>query len=92
MLVLLCITQATDHFTKDKKEGNHEKQKTTTIPKLAIVDRLITLGKLADALTALNSDVTKKARWDASTQIALDDADVIAVLTALGIDASQVLY
>ncbi len=62
------------------------------IPKLVIVDRLIALGKLADALTALNSDVEKKARWDAATQIALDDADVIAVLTALGIDASQVLY
>jgi len=62
------------------------------IPKLAIVDRLIALGKLSDALTALNSDATKKARWDAATEIAIDDADVIAVLTACGIDASQVLY
>ena len=62
------------------------------IPKLAIVDRLIALGKLADALAALNSDATKKARWDAATEIALDDADVIALLTACGVDASQVLY
>ena len=71
---------------------NAAPEATAYIPKLAIVDRLIALGKLTDALTALNSDAIKKARWDASTQIALDDADVIAVLTALGIDASQVLY
>lgn len=64
----------------------------TYIPKLAIVDRLITLGKLADALAALNSDATKKARWDAATEIATDDVDVIAVLTACGVDYTQVLY
>lgn len=65
----------------------------TYIPKLVIVDRLIVLNKLADALTALNSDATKKARWDAATEIAVDDADVIAVLTAIGItDTSTILY
>ena len=69
-----------------------EPETITYIPKLAIVDRLIALGKLSDALAVLNSDATKKARWDAATEIATDDADVIAVLTALGIDASQVLY
>jgi len=62
------------------------------IPKLAITDRLIALGKLSDAMAALNLDATKKARWDAATEIALNDADVIALLTACGIDASQVLY
>lgn len=62
------------------------------IPKLTIVDRLIALGKLSDALTALNSDTTKKARWDAATEIATDDADVIALLTACGVDYTQVLY
>ena len=72
---------------------NAAPEATAYIPKLAIVDRLIALGKLTDALTALNSDVEKKARWDAATQIALDDADVIAVLTAIGItDTSTVLY
>ena len=35
-------------------------------------------SKTLDALVALNSDVTK-ARWDAATEIAIDDADVIAV-------------
>lgn len=62
------------------------------IPKLTIVGRLIALGKLSDALTALNSDATKKARWNAATEIATDDADVIAVLTAIGIEPSTVLY
>ena len=63
------------------------------ISKLTVVDRLIALGKLSDALTALNSDATKKVRWDAATEIATDDADVIAVLTAIGItDTSMVLY
>lgn len=63
------------------------------LSKLTIVDRLIALGKLSDALTGLNSDATKKARWDAATEIAIDDADVIAVLTAIGItDTSTVLY
>lgn len=63
------------------------------ITKLEIIDRLIVFGKLADALAALNSDATKKARWDAATEIATDDADVIALLTAIGIaDTSTVLY
>jgi hypothetical protein len=43
-------------------------------------------------MTALNSDATKKARWDAATEIAMDDENVIALLTACDIDASQVLY
>ena len=62
------------------------------IDKLVIVDRLIALGKLSDALVALNSDVTKKARWDAATEIATDDSDVIMVLSAIGVDPSAVLY
>ena len=62
------------------------------IDKLIIVDRLIAFGKLPDALTALNSDTTKKARWDAATQIAVDDTDVIAVLTAIGVEPNTVLY
>lgn len=63
------------------------------IDKLVLTDRLIALGKLSEAQTALNSDATKKARWDAATEIALDDTDVIAVLTAIGItDTSTVLY
>ena len=70
-----------------------EPEATEYITKLTIVDRLIALEKLSDALTALNSDSTKKARWDASTEIAIDDADVIAVLTAIGItDTSTILY
>ena len=62
------------------------------IDKLVLTDRLIALDKLPDALTALNSDTTKKARWDAATVIALNDADVIAVLAAIGIDPDAVLY
>jgi len=62
------------------------------IDKLVIVDRLVALGKLSDALTALNSDVEKKARWDAATKIALDDADVVLVLNSIGIEIANILY
>lgn len=73
--------------------ADHVPEFVVYIPKLTIVDRLIALGKLSDALTALNSDTTKKARWDAATEIAIDDEDVIEVLTAIGItDISTVLY
>ncbi|OGV36148.1 MAG: hypothetical protein A2020_12145 [Lentisphaerae bacterium GWF2_45_14] len=70
-----------------------EVDEKTFISKLVLTDRLIALGKLSDALNALNSDTVKKARWDASTEIAIDDADVIAVLTAIGItNTSTILY
>ena len=69
-----------------------EPETTAYIPKLTIIDRLIALGKLAGALAALNSDATKKARWDAATEIATEDPDVIMVLAAIGIDPDAVLY
>ena len=63
------------------------------ISKLTIMDRLEVLGLQVAAITALNSDAVKLARWNAATKIATDDADVIAVLTAIGItDPSTVLY
>jgi len=62
------------------------------ITKLTIVDRLIALGKLSDALTALNSDVVGKARWDASSEIDTEDEQVKSLLTACGIDPKDVLY
>ena len=63
------------------------------ISKLTIMDRLEALGLQETAVTALNSDAVKLARWNAATEIASDDADVIAVLTAIGItDTSTVLY
>lgn len=62
------------------------------IDKLVVVDRLISIGKLSDAFMALNSDAIKKARWDAATEIAIDDPDVIMVLAAIGVDPSTVLY
>lgn len=65
---------------------------TTYVSKLTIVDRLIALEKLSDALTALNSDATKKARWDASTEIDTEDEQVKSLLTACGIDPKDVLY
>ena len=43
---------------------NAAPEATAYIPKLTIVDRLIALGKLADALTALNSDAINHAiKW-----------------------------
>ena len=62
------------------------------ITKLTIVDRLIAIDKLSDALTVIESNATQKARWDAAMYIKIDDADVIAVLTAIGVDSSAILY
>jgi hypothetical protein len=62
------------------------------ISKLTIIDRLIGLDKINDALTALNSNIVAKARWDASVEIAVDDADVIALLTSISVNPEDVLY
>lgn len=61
------------------------------ISKLAIVDRLITAGLLEQALAALSSDTTAKARWDAAVEINKADADVRALLTAIGADPNEIL-
>ncbi len=92
-------TPAAIEFAAWLAEGNTpdaadpEPETITYISKLTIMDRLESLGLQTAAVTALNSDAVKLARWNAATEIAIDDADVIAVLTAIGItDTSTVLY
>ena len=68
-----------------------EPEATEYVAKLVIVDRLIALEKLDIAMTALSANTTAKARWDAATEIAIDDEDVIALLTACGINPEQIL-
>jgi len=61
------------------------------VRKLHIVDRLAALGKFDAAMSALNSDALKKERWNAATMIAVDDADFLALLSAVGVSLSQIL-
>ena len=62
------------------------------ISKLTIMNRLNAVGMLIQAISILNSDPVKSAKWNAATEIAINDPDVILVLTAIGIDPSAVLY
>ena len=62
------------------------------VDKLAIIDRLEATGLLTAALSALDAASTlQKARWDNSIQIASDDPDVTAMLTAIGADPTTIL-
>jgi hypothetical protein len=63
------------------------------VPKLVIVDRLISAG-LMDAATAALDDpanATSKARWDACIEVWNDDADATALLAAIGADPTAML-
>lgn len=62
------------------------------ISKLAIVDRLEAIGKRDLVKTALTNNEYANDRWNAATEIATDDPDVIMVLAAIGIDPDAVLY
>lgn len=62
------------------------------ISKLVIVDRLIALGKIEDAMTALNANAVAKLRWDAAVSVKIDDPDVIALLQAISVNLEDVLY
>jgi hypothetical protein len=63
------------------------------VPKLALVDRLIAAGKMDAATAALNdpANATVKARWDACIEVWSDDPAAVALLSAIGADASAVL-
>jgi hypothetical protein len=59
--------------------------------KLLILDRLIAAGKADAAMTALDAAPLMRLRWDAAVEIYSDDADVIALLTAIGADPAVIL-
>ncbi len=61
------------------------------IPCKDVIERLSALGKY-ETIKATMSEVQKDIFFSLKEGIALDDADVIALLTACGVDASQVLY
>jgi hypothetical protein len=63
------------------------------VPKSTITARLIDAGKIAAALTALQSSPAAYARWIAADQPAVyaDDADTLALLAAIGADAETIL-
>ena len=57
-----------------------------------VVKRLKAAGKLADALAILEMDQENKALFFTATVIDDNDADVIAVIEAVGLVASNILY
>ena len=61
------------------------------IPCKDVIERLSALGKY-ETVKAAMSEVQKDIFFSLKEGIATDDAGVIALLTACGIDASQVLY
>ena len=61
------------------------------VSKLAIVDRLEVAGLRAAAKAALAQDGLRQDRWDNSVAIRSDDADVRALLTAIGADPDVIL-
>lgn len=66
---------------------------TVIVPRMAIIDRLNDLGKFEDALTVLKSNSLLEQKWYALTEgVYADDEDISALLTAIGVEPSTVLY
>ena len=60
------------------------------VPKLAILDRLVAMGKWREVKTALTADELATDRWHAATEIYSNDAQVRGLLSAAGLTATQV--
>ena len=90
----LSIVEINGEFTG--QETNVSELNVTYIPKEIesheVVKRLKATGKLADALAILEMDQENKALFFTATVIDDNDADVIAVIEAVGLTASDILY
>ncbi len=73
------------------EENQKKKDAIKEIRKLHIVDSLIEFGKINDAVAALNADSIKKFRWDSAQMIKVDDADFLALLSAIGVTVDEIL-
>jgi hypothetical protein len=74
-------------------EPEEEPEVRVTIPRMEIIERLDALGKFEDALTALQSDAKLYQRWLALNDgVYIDDADMITLLTEIGVDPTTVLF
>lgn len=64
-----------------------------SLRKSVVVNRLIEAGKIGDAMSALMASPAAFARWTAPDwpEVYRDDPDVLAMLTAIGADATQIL-
>ena len=62
-----------------------------SVPKLRAVDRIIAAGLAEIFMYALASDALAKLRFDAATEIASDDGQVRAFLSAIGADPDSIL-
>lgn len=63
-----------------------------TISKATIIERLNTAGLLAEADTALKSDLLTRMRWEAAPdRIPADDANIVALITAISADPNVIL-
>jgi hypothetical protein len=62
------------------------------VPRATIIDRLHSAGKLDAARAALDAaDLYTRERWNARDAIYADDATAIALLNAIGANASEIL-
>lgn len=73
------------HFVEMPEPASRE------VRKLLIVDRLDAGGLLDAAMQALASDPKAKFRWDAAVSVRSDDAQVRALLAAIGADPDEYL-
>ena len=62
------------------------------VSRYVVVQRLDAAGLLADAHTALEAaSLSVRMRWEAATEIAVDDPDAHALLASIGADPAVIL-
>lgn len=81
---------AQDYMSAHLSELN-ETPSVKMISKLTIVDRMIAAGKIEAAMAALSSEPVAKFRWDAAQEIASNDPQVRALLSAIGANPDEIL-
>lgn len=65
--------------------------KPSPLAKLVIIDRLEAAGLLGAVLAAFDADPAVRLRWDAAVEIDAADPDVVAFISALGGDPTEIL-
>ena len=61
-----------------------------SVPKLALVDRLVAMGKWRDVRVRLLANELATDRWHAAVEIYSNDAQVRSLLAAAGLTSTQI--
>lgn len=87
------ITTVSDGVTFAEIFARRAEPAPRLVLKSVIISRLIAVGKIDAAKAALESRAASFARWWAPDRPAInhDDPDALALLTAIGADASEIL-